>query len=204
MKNFFLSLLFFIFSINYLQAQPPINVVITGECFPVSGTFTYDGLFNGKNRYTRTAVIEGENVVFGIGFDNTKWILYANGDLIDDGFRNNAVPAGLMPPFTGWINTGCLDGTLTINQPLSINNSNDISKNLLIYPNPAVNFVTISMADQSAFDGIIIRDILGKTVFETLEKSISKSINVEHLNTGLFFATIFKDGNSCVVKLLKE
>ena len=126
-----------------LNAQAPLNLIITGECSNVSGTYIFNGLVNGKNNYTQTFTIDGESIVIGLGFDNTKWVLYAEGDLTDDGFSNIAVPAGLLPPFTGWVNTGCTDGTMIIQQNLSTNEINDFEKNTLLYPNPASNYISV-------------------------------------------------------------
>lgn len=74
-KIIFIFLLIISFQ-NNLNAQNPINVIITGECSYASGTYTYNGQVNGKNNYTQTFVIDGESVVIGVGFDNVKWVLY--------------------------------------------------------------------------------------------------------------------------------
>ena len=141
-KKIFILLLIISFQ-NNLNAQNPINVIITGECSRFSGTYTYNGLVNGKNNYTQNFIIDVESVVIGVGFDNIKWVLYAAGDLTDDGFSNIAVPVGLLPPFTGWVNTQCLDGTMIIEQNLSTNDFENFNSKILVYPNPTNNFITI-------------------------------------------------------------
>ena len=74
-KKIFILLLIISFQ-NNLNAQNPINVIITGECSRFSGTYTYNGLVNGKNNYTQTFIIDVESVVIGVGFDNIKWVEY--------------------------------------------------------------------------------------------------------------------------------
>ncbi len=49
MKKIIFILVLIISFQNNINAQSPINVIITGECSNASGTYTYNGLVNGKN-----------------------------------------------------------------------------------------------------------------------------------------------------------
>jgi hypothetical protein len=205
MKKIIFILLLIISFQNNLNAQNPINVIITGECSYVSGTYTYNGLVNGKNNYTQTFVIDGESVVIGVGFDNVKWVLYADGDLTDDGFSNIAVPTGLLPPFTGWVNTGCLDGTMIIDQNLSTNDFESFNGKILIYPNPTNNFITIKNEENSSeYFKYKIFDLTGRNIISGNSK-FNEQINVESLTIGNYLIQLeTENGQKLTKKLIKN
>ena len=177
-----------------IYAQDPIDVVITGECAEVSSTYFYNGLVNGKNNYVQSFVIGGVSLVIGVGFDGTKWVLYANGDITDDGFDNIAVPVGLLPPSIGWVNTGCLDGTMTINQVLNVNENN--FKNITLYPNPSTNYITIENTNDtnSTFE-YKIYDLTGRIVSLGNSKYNDKIV-IESLTIGNYLIQIKEDNGA--------
>ncbi len=189
MRKIILSLFFVFINQNIVTAQEPINVVITGDCFDASGVYEFNGLVNGKNNYVHTFVIDGVNFVAGVGFDGTKWVLYANGDLTDTGYENIAVPIGMLPPFIGWYGTGCIDGTMTISQSLSTNNT-IIATNISVYPNPSTHFVIIEnpKSNSNLFDYNVI-DITGRIVFSGNAK-YNEKINTESVTKGNYILEI--------------
>lgn len=205
MKKIIFILVLIISFQNNLNAQSPINVIITGECFNVSGTYTYNGLVNGKNNYTQTFVIDGESIVIGVGFDNIKWVLYADGDLTDDGFSNIAVPTGLLPPFTGWVNTGCLDGTMIIEQNLSTINFDNFNSKILVYPNPTNNFITIKNDENSTEHfKYKIFDLTGRNIISGNSK-FNEQINLESLTIGNYIIQLETEkGQKSTKKLIKN
>ena len=202
-KTTIILLLALFFQIN-LNAQEPINVTITGECSVVDGIFTFNGIVNGKNNYTNTVIIEGEVFVAGVGFDNTKWVLYADGDLTDDGFSNIAVPAGLLPPFTGWVNTQCEEGTMIIQQTLSTNNINNFDKNTIIYPNPTSSYLTITNNDASQTSvKYAIVDLTGRIVISGTT-AFNEKINIENLSSGNYIIQLNNElGQKITRKFIK-
>lgn len=183
MKKLLLILFFGLINQNVINAQEPLNVVITGDCLDASGIYEFNGLVNGKNNYVHTFVIDGVNFVAGVGFDGTKWVLYANGDLTDTGYENIAVPIGMLPPFIGWYGTGCIDGTMTISQSLSINNTK-IATNISVYPNPSTHFIVVenSKNNNNQFDYNIL-DITGRNVFSG-NANYNEKIYTESLTKG--------------------
>lgn len=189
---------------NNLNAQSPINVIITGDCSDVSGSYTFNGVVNGKNNYTKTFVIDGESIVFGVGFDNTKWVLYTDGDLTDDGFSNIAVPPGLLPPFTGRVNIQCENGTMIIEQNLSTNDFENFNSKILVYPNPTNNFITIKSKKKSAENfRYKIFDITGRNVINGNSK-FNEQINVESLNIGNYIIQLeTENGQKSTEKITK-
>ena len=182
-KTIIIILLALLFQFN-LYAQEPITVTITGDCSVVNGIYTFNGIVNGKNNYTNTVIIEGETFIAGVGFDNTKWVLYADGDLTDDGFSNIAVPVGSLPPFTGWVNTQCEEGTMVIQQTLSTNNINNFDKSTIIYPNPTSNYLTITNNDASQTSvKYAIVDLTGRIVISGTT-AFNEKINIQNLSNG--------------------
>lgn len=205
MKKIIFILVLIISFQNNLNAQSPINVIITGECSVVSGTYTYNGLVNGKNNYTQTFVIGGESIVIGVGFDNIKWVLYADGDLTDVGFSNIAVPAGLLPPLMGWVNTQCENGTMIIEQNLSTNDFENFNSKILVYPNPTNNFITIKSEKNSAENfKYKIFDITGRNIISSNSK-FNEQINIESLTSGNYIIQIeTENGEKFTEKLIKN
>ena len=203
-KIIFIVLLIISFQ-NNLNAQNPITVIITGECSNASGTYTYNGLVNGKNNYTQTFVIDGEIIVIGVGFDNIKWVIYTGGNLTDAGFSNIAVPAGLLPPFTGWVKTQCMGGTMIIEQNLSTNEFENFSDKILVFPNPTNNFITIENEENSSeYFKYKIFDLMGRPIIGGNSK-FNEEINVESLTIGNYIIQLeTENGQKLTKKLIKN
>lgn len=198
MKKILLILFFGFISQNFVNAQEPLNVVVTEDCIDASGIYEFNGLVNGKNNYVYTVTIENITTVIGLGFDGTKWVLYADGNLTDTGFENIAVPVGMLPPFIGWYGTGCSNGTMTISQSLSTNNTK-IETNISVYPNPSTNFIVVenSKNNNNQFDYNII-DIIARIVFSGKAK-FNEKINIENFTRGNYILEI-KDASGQVFK----
>lgn len=198
MKKLLYNLSLAIFCYTFGHAQSPLNVEITGECALASGIYNFNGLVNGKNNYVQTIIDNGESFIIGVGFDGTKWVLYANGDLTDPGFDNIAVPAGLLPPFIGWIRNGCLDGTMIINQSLSDNDITTNTKAIILYPNPCSNAIFIDNKQNSdiLFE-YKIYDLTGRLISRSISK-YNEMILINDLTAGNYLIQI-KDKNGLLV-----
>lgn len=189
MKKIILILLFTAFNQNSINAQDPINVVITGDCANFSGTYTYVGLLYGKYSYQKDFFIDNESYHVEVGFDQTKWVIFANYDLEDIGYSNQSVPAGLLPPFTGWVGDQCT-GTMTINQTLSTNSIDNFDKNLTVYPNPSS--ISINIENKTNTISLLeydIVDLTGRIVIAGYVKPNEK-INIENLQNGNYIIQI--------------
>lgn len=87
------------------------------------------------------------------------------------------------------------DGLVAIHE---INNS---SFNTLVSPNPVKDKVTFTLEKTGQYE-ILISDILGKEVLKNEIKNQSLSINISHLNNGIYVYTIFnQNGQKSVGKL---
>jgi len=85
--------------------------------------------------------------------------------------------------------------------PLSINN-NVLEENLVIYPNPAKDMITISSSIALNNAVYTIYDITGKQVLNA--NLNSNTINVSKLSTGIYVLKITVDGKNKTQKLIKE
>ncbi len=177
----FILLLF----ISNCIAQNALNVDITGNCLPVSGVFNFQSIVNGKNNYLRIFVNPEGTATLYVAFDGTKWVLH-NGTITDAGFINVNVPAGIIPPLTGWQVTNCGFGTMVITENLS--NTVFLEDNFKIYPNPAKDFICVSYKENQ-FPEFTILDLLGRKIMYGNSYSNEK-INIENLKTGNYIIQI--------------
>ncbi len=203
MKKTILIIFLVVFQLQ-VNAQSAIDVVITGDCSPFSGTYQFNGLVNGKNNYVQTFMVDSEPQIVAVGFDNSQWVLYGNGDLTDYGFSNIAVPEGNLPPYVGWVNTQCQSGTMTINLNLAVVDQNNFEKNVMLVPNPAQQYLTIA---QSNNDGTALQyeivDIMGRIVSKGASQ-FGNHISIEKLPNGLYTVKIKnKTGQVTSKKLIK-
>lgn len=63
-----------------------------------------------------------------------------------------------------------------------------------IYPNPVENELTIDFSNKNLEGKIQVMDVFGKVVFERKGKNFNEKINVEKLNSGIYFLVIEKNG----------
>ncbi|MFZ4581673.1 MAG: C10 family peptidase [Paludibacter sp.] len=88
-----------------------------------------------------------------------------------------------------------------VDTPTVLENIN-VNKNLIIYPNPAVNQLTISTTDQIL--KLNITDVLGRQVYELKnEKSDNININVSNLRTGNYILKVLTTDGLQVTKFNK-
>ncbi|MCL2289735.1 MAG: T9SS type A sorting domain-containing protein, partial [Bacteroidetes bacterium] len=77
-----------------------------------------------------------------------------------------------------------------------------LKPNFSIIPNPATNQVTISSA--TPFHTVEMINFLGQTVVSQTAASNSATLNISHLNNGIYFVrVIFEDGSN-IKKLVKQ
>jgi len=82
-----------------------------------------------------------------------------------------------------------------VGKTLLVTNSIEIPvKSLIIYPNPAKEFINISVPGKTCFSGcrILIFNIYGKQVFSS--GNFNKKISVERFDPGIYFARITNNG----------
>lgn len=79
----------------------------------------------------------------------------------------------------------------------------DYSSNVKIYPNPAKNIITIDLLsiDNS---GVEVFDINGRKLFEQNLSNNSNTINIDHLDSGMYLFKVNSDRGTAISKVVKN
>ncbi len=193
----YLFLLFSFFLSNFIWAQDPIQVIVTGECEIGTGQYTFSQVLNNKNSYCRTIEVEGETIQTCFSYNGNFWVWHVYDDITDDGFYNLNVPDGILPPNTGWIpqtEYGCNNGTLTIIGGANLSIDFFKTHKILIYPNPVTDFLYIDGVINEYFELI---DSSGRILYQD---NIKESIDVSMLENGVYYFKI----NSTTLQFIKQ
>jgi hypothetical protein len=84
-------------------------------------------------------------------------------------------------------------------------NEKEIKDAFTIYPNPANSVLYIRSEDGLGKSNIKITDILGKAILETKNENLyNASINIEQLNSGVYFISITSEKGQSVKKFVKQ
>ena len=97
---------------------------------------------------------------------------------------------------------GALTDYLVVSELTSPTNS--VGEPLYIYPNPIIDYITIhqELTRKTTFK---LFDLLGKLILiEELEERYKNTINVTHIPSGVYIATLFDELNKSTVKLIIE
>lgn len=100
-----------------------------------------------------------------------------------------------------------LSKTLYLSNHQVVNAVNTLSKDnfILVYPNPANNEVKIYCPNASAdAKTITITDITGKTVMQSYHETKDIHLNIENLNSGIYFINMKDGSNIYTTKLIKN
>jgi hypothetical protein len=93
---------------------------------------------------------------------------------------------------------GCVGVNIGINEK-------ELNDNLLIYPNPANSILNIRSENYLGKSTIYITDILGKQVTELKSNDLyNTSINIEQLNSGVYFLQVKTEKGLIVKKFIKQ
>ncbi len=183
-----------------LFGQSPISLTVTGDCLPLTETYAFDSVINGKNNYIATIMSDGETVDVEVGFDGTKWVVYQENDMTDIGFQNTNVPAGLLPPNTGWTPhaDGCINGTLIISGGTSLGVSiHELDTEFSVYQNSS-NSILIKIDALNKTIPIAIYNILGKKLVSEEIKNSNTEIDMHTFPKGIYLVKI----NNTVKKMI--
>ena len=104
---------------------------------------------------------------------------------------------------------GCLDtGKITISNCVSVNNSFDASVDIQLFPNPTSGRVNLLVEgiDNPQVD-LVIHDAQGKLVYEEIQFDLSSganSLDVSHLDRGVYFFKVVQEERQAVFRLVVE
>ena len=84
-----------------------------------------------------------------------------------------------------------------------LKNGNEISESIKVYPNPVSDRLNLSMPNELSDNAsFIINNILGQNVMRgTLENN---QVDVNSLNTGIYFIQISSNGKNGVKRFIKK
>ena len=119
-----------------------------------------------------------------------------NGDLV---FRTTAI--NLSVPGQGIDEDSSLKESL-LSSPLGVSKNNAALNQIQIAPNPVGEQLHIRINNSESIQSVVITDITGRTILK--EKSSKGSINVSHLNSGIYFATISTDYGTITKQFIKK
>ena len=87
---------------------------------------------------------------------------------------------------------------------LGVDNQMEIQQNFILYPNPAIDQVTITFKNEGLF-ALECYDLLGKLVQKEMITNSGQVINISSLKSGMYLYRI-KDGNKTIQtgKLIRE
>ena len=87
---------------------------------------------------------------------------------------------------------------------INLNTSNyDLDASVFIYPNPANNLLNFDIKSDILISGISIVDIAGKQLIK-LNNSVSNSIDISSLSSGVYFITFRSETKSVTKKFIKQ
>lgn len=132
------------------------------------------------------SVTAGENFSVALNSAGQLWTWGANyfGQLGDGTFTSKSMPT-------------------LINCPLLNNVEFELNK-VEIYPNPVHDILTIQVSnDNITIDKVMILDFTGKVICEKMDANILE-IDLQNLQTGMYFISIYSGENSIVKKFIKQ
>ncbi|MDO8896517.1 MAG: T9SS type A sorting domain-containing protein [Bacteroidales bacterium] len=81
----------------------------------------------------------------------------------------------------------------------------DLAKNeVLVYPNPFVDFISISSKKNTSFDKVEVFDLTGKMIFGNFDLQDSEQIDLSFLNAGVYFLKVSESKRVIMVKIIKQ
>ncbi|MBE0647679.1 MAG: T9SS type A sorting domain-containing protein [Bacteroidales bacterium] len=89
--------------------------------------------------------------------------------------------------------------------PVGIDNQSANEATVAIYPNPVENQVRIKYTGDAAVNEIVIRDLTGRTIYQSNEHSYSaKWVDCSSYPAGLYFVTVKTDSKTLSTKFIKN
>ena len=76
------------------------------------------------------------------------------------------------------------------------------SNNILVFPNPAQDFINIETTLNTEIEKVIVTDISGKTILEQNQKT--NQVNIQNLSKGIYLLQILSEDKKWQSKFLKE
>ena len=168
-------------NIRKLEYSPINNGVIAGAIY--------------STQMDDTSIIYSIDNGLNWNFISPQQIKYVQSYSIDFNFEGNIINA-----FIATTDLGVVKHTIS-NLHLAINNPSEVEVGFAIYPNPALNKVSVKVPNGIEIESITVFSFLGQKVIETKQENFDISV----LNTGTYVVKISTtSGKSLMQKLIKE
>jgi len=117
---------------------------------------------------------------------------------LDEGFGGPPCTPGIVPGPT-------MSTTFTVSTPTSAADTELFDNSFVVYPNPAVNQITIPNR-QFTVRSIEIYNVYGQRVFQSQNSDYASliNINVSEFGEGIYFVKVGNEKKQQVVKMLKK
>lgn len=189
-------LLIFSFLNFIVFSQNSINVNITQDCSAISSQYNFVGMFNGKEKFSKTFTNGTQSETFSVLYSNTNIWIIQNESNQEIGFYNNNLN-GNLPPSNNWINSECDNGNMSITFNLGIKNIN------LFKSNYDYNSQNIVVVKEDNLQEIKIINSIGLKIKEY--NNIKNNIDLRDLNVGIYFVILKNNqGQIETFKILKN
>ncbi|PRP65915.1 T9SS type A sorting domain-containing protein [Nonlabens agnitus] len=182
--------------INFVQENPGnTTITLPGSTVVMTSTDEYDyaARINNSNGYT---VTDDETTSDWVGGDvNSR-----NAERTQ--YEFSSTDGRVIPSFFAGAIVENNIGALNFGQSGDVASSQSFAfTSLSIYPNPATSFLNVVSNGPEAITGAEIFDVLGKRV-KALNDWNSNQINVDALNSGVYFLKVYSNDNSITRKIV--
>lgn len=198
------------------NATPVVEVSLSNDIMLKGGIYTYNGEVNGKSSYIMAG--DGTYNLF-IEWSDSDWdqifkweykIVTEDmgggiGTAATTVLYDNAFDTPLVPQ-NGWTSYStygdlALSGNGTVNNVVTTIGDELTSVDVSIYPNPAIDNVTVSVDEQGM---LVIYNATGSTAYSTPLNSGRNSVDVSSLSAGVYFFAVSVNGAEEVTKVIKK
>ena len=123
-----------------------------------------------------------------------------------NGVDQNTYTAKDLKPFTGWnyYRLKIVEANGKVSYSVVVKAWIGVTKQLLLYPNPAQKEIKIILPGSRSTSTIAIVNSNGQVVKQLTTTDQSATINIEFLNKGVYFVKIFTDQQAFVQKFSKQ
>jgi len=189
------------------QTKITADVPEASSKFGSSITYDMDLLFIGASRKTITNENEGQVYVFLNNEGVWSQVQELNSNTSGDDYFGKAIASFGESVFVGIPKNTETSGNdkkgivyeYFIN-PISVKNIDN--HNVLIYPNPAKDYINISLKSEIGL--LKILDISGKLIIKKQINSSETSINISNLKSGIYFIEMSSGKNDLIIKLIVQ
>jgi len=190
--------------------NPWVSNIVFLRKFDVASNSCSEQIILDSNNPFMLLAIEGSNRVWGLThnvngiavYDGLNWSYYttANSVLPSDMVYEIAIDAD----GTKWLGTA--NGLVAFNENglLSTTDHSKLMNEVVLYPNPTKDFITLKVPDELQNSTVDILNIKGRTIKTFFKITSQKLIDVSSIPSGIYFVRIQSDGNYTVKKFIKR